>query len=156
MISTTAAVLTMLFGFMLGYALYEWKRYRLGGIIAVPLIVVYTMENWISLPVIIVAIILCYIAVNVISSQTLLYGRRLLYMVMMFSIIVTFIIAWLVSMVYPDPIPSLVIFSLFPGLIAYNIRKDSIDFDSSTNSILMLVLQFIFVWGFAFGISMVV
>ncbi|MBT8506857.1 hypothetical protein AZH53_00230 [Methanomicrobiaceae archaeon CYW5] len=156
MISTTAAVLTMLFGFMLGYALYEWKRYRLGGIIAVPLIVVYTMENWISLPVIIVAIMLCYIAVNVISSQTLLYGRRLLYMVMMFSIIVTFIIAWLVSMVYPEPIPSLVIFSLFPGLIAYNIRKDSVDFDSSTNSVLMLVLQFIFVWGFAFGISMVV
>lgn len=156
MISTTAAVLTMLFGFMLGYALYEWKRYRLGGIIAVPLIVVYTMENWISLPVIIVAIILCYIAANVISGNTLLYGRRLMYMVLMFSIIVTFIIAWLVSMVYPDPIPSLVIFSLFPGLIAYNIRKDSIDFDSITNSVLMLVLQFIFVWGFAFGISMVV
>ncbi len=156
MISTTAAVLTMLFGFMLGYALYEWKRYRLGGIIAVPLIVVYTLENWISLPVIIVAIVLCYIAANLISSNTLLYGRRLLYLVLMFSIIVTFIIAWLVSQVYPEPIPSLVIFSLFPGLIAYNIRKDSVDFDSSTNSILMLVLQFIFVWGFAFVVSMVV
>ncbi len=146
----------MLFGFMLGYALYEWKRYRLGGIIAVPLIVVYTLENWISLPVIIVAIVLCYIAANLISSNTLLYGRRLLYLVLMFSIIVTFIIAWLVSQVYPEPIPSLVIFSLFPGLIAYNIRKDSVDFDSSTNSILMLVLQFIFVWGFAFVVSMVV
>ena len=156
MISTTAAVLTMLFGFMLGYALYEWKRYRLGGIIAVPLIVVYTMENWIALPVIIVAIILCFIAANVISSNTLLDGLRLTYKMLMFSIIVTFIIAWLVLMVYPEPIPSLVIFSLFPGLIAYNIRKDSIDFDSSTNSVLMLVLQFIFVWGFAFGITMVV
>ena len=41
----------LLFGFILGFILYELTRYRIGGIVAIPIMVIYVLDNPVLLPI---------------------------------------------------------------------------------------------------------
>lgn len=153
MIDSSGMILTLLFGFILGYYLYEIKRFRLGGVIAVPLIVIYTIQNYLIFPIFVVSIVLCYFISGYIAEKTLIYGRRLLYLFLMISIIITYLIVIGVDLFYPIEIEEFAIFTIFPGLISFNMYRETFDRDSAMESISLISMYFIVVFLFGYLVT---
>lgn len=147
---------TLLFGFALGFFLYEVKRYKVGGVIAIPLLVIYTLQDVAILPVFIVSALVCLFVMQAVAEKTLLYGRRLLYGYLGVSILASGAIIELVSFVYALHLEEIIIFTIFPGIIAYNIAKESYTVESGFQSAGMLALNFAAVYLFAVGLSAII
>ena len=115
-----AAIYLILFvGFVLGYLFYELFKIKAGGVLAIPLLVIYTVSDvtLFFLTLFIAAII--FFILEFIFKKTAIYGRRLLYLSFGLSIIITSIAIALLKA------PKAVIFlTLIPGLIAYNFHKE--------------------------------
>jgi hypothetical protein len=148
-----AMLVTLLFGFVLGFYLYEVKRYKVGGVIAIPVLVIYSMQDLIVLPIFVVATALCIVFAGFVAEKTLLYGRRLLYTYLAISIVATSLITYAVSTVMGLSLSELVIFTIFPGIIAYNISKESYDVNSAGESVFLVAVNFALVYAFAFGVQ---
>ena len=153
MMDTSAQLLTLLFGFALGFYLYEVKRYKVGGVIAVPILVLYTLQNSIFLPIFGVASVIALFAGSRVAERTLYYGRRLLYCYLAISIVTTSVLILLVSGLFSMQLQDVVIFTIFPGIIAYNLNKESFDLDSAGQSIALLIGYFLAVYIFALALS---
>lgn len=72
-----AAVLTAL-GLLIGAWVATTRGYRLGGVVVLPLLVVYTLINLASLPIFLLSAALAYVGVDQVQRWRLVYGRRLL------------------------------------------------------------------------------
>jgi hypothetical protein len=151
---TAAMLLTLIFGFALGFYLYEVKRYKVGGVIAIPVLVIYTLQDPRVLPIFVAATVICLVCASFIAEKTLLYGRRLLYCYLAVSILATGGIALLVSAYTALSMNEMVIFTIFPGIIAYNISKESYDINSGAESIFLVGLNFAIVYAVAVGLTM--
>ncbi len=117
----------LLFGFILGFILYETTRYRIGGIVAIPIMVIYTLDNPVLLPIFLVAIGICLAGVSLIAERTLLYGRRLLYLNLAASIISTSLLIFSVSLYFSIDLTQLTVGTIFPGIVAHNISRETFD-----------------------------
>lgn len=71
------AILTIL-GILLGIVLTQKTGLRMGGVIVVPLLVVYSLYTFEALPLFLGTAILAYFAVSLVRKHTLIYGRQLL------------------------------------------------------------------------------
>jgi hypothetical protein len=142
-------LLTLIFGFILGFYLYEVKRYKIGGVIAIPVLVIYALQDLRIIPIFVIAVIICLILAHFVAERTLLYGRRLLYCYLAISIVATFAIAMLASVFAEIGMNEMVIFTIFPGIIAYNISKETYDINSAGESVFLVAINFAVVYAFA-------
>ena len=146
-------LLTLLFGFILGFILYEFTRYRLGGIVAIPIMVIYTLDNPLMLPIFFTAIFFCLIFVELIAEKTLLYGRRLLYLNLAVSIATTSILIFSVGSLFNMDLATLTVGSIFPGIMAYNISRETYDVPNTVRSLALMMGNFLVV--LIFGIALI-
>ncbi len=111
--------LILFIGFALGYLFYEVFKIKAGGVLAIPLLIIYTISNvrLFFLTLFIAAII--FFILEMIFKKTAIYGRRLLYIGFGLSIILTS--AAIVLLKAPKAV---VFLTLIPGLIAYNFHKE--------------------------------
>lgn len=138
-------LMILLFGFIFGYIIYELTRHRAGGVIAIPILVLYTMEAPIILPIFIYAIAMCILIGTIIQEKTLVYGRRLLYLYLTASIICTSSAFFFVMYLLDINLLAISVGAVFPGLIAYNISRESYSWKSGLNSIAWMAWHFLIV-----------
>lgn len=111
---------TILFmGFILGYAFDELFKIRAGGVVAIPLLVIYTMYNVKLFFLVLLLAALIFFVLEYLFRKTALYGRRLLYISFGLSIITTSVAIALLK----EPI-SVVFLTMVPGLMAYNFHRE--------------------------------
>lgn len=146
-------LIILIFGFTLGFILYEVMRYRVGGVVAIPIMVIYTFSNSILLPIFLYSIGVCLIVVSVIAERSLLYGRRLLYIYMAISILVTSSAVLFVSTTYNIDLATVTIGTIFPGIVAYNLSREAFDFESMLKSAFMMTWNFLVIFLFGLFLS---
>jgi len=130
-LETTAYVLLFI-GFILGYLFYELFKIRAGGVVAIPLLVIYTMYNLKIFFLILILALLIFLLLELIFKNTAIYGRRLLYISFGTSILISSVVIWILK--EPSPV---VFLTLLPGLMAYNFHREK---NSSTGLLKALVL----------------
>ena len=149
-------LIVLLFGFIFGFIIYELTRYRVGGVVAIPIMVIYTLDEPLMLPIFVFAIIICLLAVYIVTEKTLLYGRRLLYLNLAFSIIITSLIFFYADAILNMSFTALTVGTIFPGIVAYNISRESYDLENTMKTIVMMVANFLIVLLFAVALSFAV
>lgn len=140
---------TLVFGFIFGFILYDKTKYRVGGVVAIPVIITYTLDNPVLLPVFLISIVICYIAGSLVAKQTLIFGRRLLYIFMIFSVFITSGLIFFTGTFYGNQILLITVGSIFPGILAYNLNREIFDRSSAITSIAVLGLNMLVVGIFA-------
>lgn len=123
--------LILFIGFGLGWLFYEVFKVRAGGVVAIPLLVVYTIHNPLLFGIIIGIAIIIFIILQLIFHKFAVYGRRLLYLSSLFSILFTSITFLLMQERFS------LLLTIVPGLIAYNFHKEN---NSPTNMMMSVIV----------------
>lgn len=110
--------LVLLVGFALGFVLYEKLGSRVGGVVAIPLAVVYCLVEPRLIPVLIGATIITSLIGYLLFRMFLLYGRRMLYIYAGISIIIT------IPLILIAGAKGTIFMSIIPGLLAYNFHRE--------------------------------
>lgn len=104
---------------LVGFLVYEKTGLRLGGILVLPLLVIYALIDLKILIVFGLASAFSFWSGHIVYRRTLLYGRRLLYVFLTTGILAT---AAFHSMVPTDF--GVFILAILPGLFAYNLHRE--------------------------------
>ncbi|WP_079978633.1 poly-gamma-glutamate biosynthesis protein PgsC/CapC [Halolamina sediminis] len=118
------AVTVTAFGLLAVAGLTQVYGYRLGGTIAIPVLAVYTLKNFVMLPIYALSAALAYIGLRLLKDRTLIYGRdELLAAILIGSLVPVTILLTLGVMV--ENVFQTVVFvgSILPGLAAYNYHQ---------------------------------
>ena len=102
-----------------GLILYEKTGLRLGGVLVLPLLLVYALFDLNVVAVFALASAASLLIGQLIHTQALLYGRRLLYVFLIVGIGATLVAKSFIGMA----IGSFII-ALLPGLFAYNLHRE--------------------------------
>lgn len=143
-------VMILLFGFVFGYFMYELYRYRAGGVIAVPILVLYSLEAPVALPIFVYSTAICYLIGFIITERMLIYGRRLLYLYLTTSLLVTSFSFFFVLYYLNLDLLTISVGAIFPGLIAYNIAREAYSFKAGVKTVMMMIWHFFIVLMFGF------
>lgn len=147
-------LIVLLFGFILGFVLYELTRYRIGGVVAIPIMVIYTMANSLMLPMFLFSIVICLLVGHIISEITLLYGRRLLYTYLTISIIITSLIFFYMGSILEINFTAITVATIFPGIVAFNISRESDTFENAVKAGILVLWNFLIVLLFAIALTL--
>jgi hypothetical protein len=116
----------LVIGLLVGAWASTTRGYRLGGVVVVPLLALYTLVNLASLPVFLASVGVAYAGLDVIQRRRLLYGRELL----LASILLGMIIPVAAFLAYNTlfgiglRLGSIEFLgSILPGIAAYNFRR---------------------------------
>ena len=126
----------MLVGFIFSYLIYHHKKFRMGGVIVIPLLAIYTIKYpLLSLIVVLFSIIIFFI-LKMLMEIKIIYGRRLLYISLFLGVILVSIsFIWLKNFTWYAV--------LLPGLIAYNYHRESYSGVKIGKAVLFNVLFYI-------------
>lgn len=129
-------VIPLLIGFIFSYLIYSYKKYRLGGVISIPLLAIYTIKFPLIALVIVLSSILIFICLEILIERVIVYGRRLFYISMMISVILMTLVEVFIS---KNPEWYALLLS---GLMAYNYHRENHSGVKITNSILAYFLLY--------------
>ena len=121
-----AASVVMIVGLGVVAFLSQAYGYRLGGVMVVPLIVIYTLREPLSLVIFAGGTAAAWAALWALREYTLNYGRRLFLAAVGVGAIATVAVGFAVSQLLPTRLPfenAEVIASIFPGVTAYNLMR---------------------------------
>jgi hypothetical protein len=107
-------IIVLVIGFAISFFLYHKLRMRIPGVIAAPLLAVYSIQNLWILPIIIVVSIIIFIILHVLYIRFFLYGRRLFLLGCIFSIVLSAIPLIMLGMT------DVIILTVLPAIFAYN------------------------------------
>jgi len=126
----------LLVGFIFSYLIYHHKKFRMGGVIVIPLLAIYTIKYpLLSLIVVLFSIIIFFI-LKMLMEIKIIYGRRLLYISLFLGVILVSIsFIWLKNFTWYAV--------LLPGLIAYNYHRESYSGVKIGKAVLFNVLFYI-------------
>lgn len=115
---TIAWVLLALF-LVVGLVIHEKTGSRLGGVLVLPLILIYSLVDLSVLLVFSVGALVSFLMGQYFYSYRLVYGRRLLYAFLLSGIVAT-------MLVYPVIKPESfgMVLAVLPGLFAYNLHRE--------------------------------
>lgn len=115
------AVVYTLFGAYIVGSLLAYERWgvRLGGVLALPYLVVYALHDLSVLLLFGLAAATTYLVGEVVHRTTLIYGRRMLVAFLLISLVSSAVFNQLVHVV-----PSGVFLPVLPGLFAYNLHRE--------------------------------
>lgn len=104
---------------LLGLVAYERYRWRLGGVLVLPFLVMYSIGKPILLVVFAVSAAVTFLAGEFLHQRTLLYGRRLLVTHLVVALTASYATAFALGVA-----ESSIIFPLLPGLFAFNLHRE--------------------------------
>jgi len=127
-------LLLLTVGIVMSMLLYEKYRYRVGGILALTLLVLYGFSSlkiafWLFL-----IVIINWLVLEGVFKKTIVYGRRLFFMSCLISIALTFMLYLII-----DQMP--VYITVIPGIIAYNLHYEKNANGNLSKSIKLLLLH---------------
>jgi hypothetical protein len=119
-----AAAITIL-GLAIGIAITQHLGLRLGGVIVVPLLAVYSLYSFAALPLFLVSGVVAYYLVGAIRSHTLIHGRQLLLTSLGIGAIVPISIFALFGVwdLFGSAAEIAFFGAILPGIAAYNYHK---------------------------------
>lgn len=120
-----AAVAITILGLVLGIGIVQRTGLRVGGVIVVPLLAVYSLYTVVALPLFVLSTAIAYVGVGAIRSRTLIHGRQLLLASLGVGIIVP-LTSTVVFEIWPafDSVAEIAfIGTILPGIAAYNFHK---------------------------------
>lgn len=129
------AALISIIGIGLGIAIVEKTGLRMGGVIVVPVLAVYSLYTFTALPLFLLSAAIAYVLVGLIRRRTLIYGRQLL----IASLGVGAIVPVLATLTFDlwTAVDSVVeiafVGTILPGIAVYNYHK--LDQDQKTTDI---------------------
>ncbi|WP_336343191.1 poly-gamma-glutamate biosynthesis protein PgsC/CapC [Halalkalicoccus ordinarius] len=129
------AALISIIGIVLGIAIVEKTGLRMGGVIVVPVLAVYSLYTFTALPLFLLSAAIAYVLVGLIRQRTLIYGRQLL----IASLGVGAIVPVLATLTFDlwTAVDSVVeiafVGTILPGIAVYNYHK--LDEDQKTTDI---------------------
>ena len=129
-------VAPLLVGFIFSYIIYTYKKFRLGGVISIPLLAIYTIKFPLIALVIILSSIIIFIFLEILMERFVLYGRRLLYISMILSVLFMVLIELSISK-NPEWYAM-----LLSGLMAYNYHREAHSGVDITKSIAVYFLLY--------------
>lgn len=98
--------------------------YRLGGTITVPVLSVYTLKNFVILPVFVLSAVVAYAGLSVLKRRTLIYGRdELVAAVLIGTLVPVVVLLGLTSGAGFETRTVVFVGSILPGLAAYNLHQ---------------------------------
>ncbi len=145
---------TLIFGFLTGFILYERTKYRIGGVVAVPILITYSIGNPMLFPIFLISVVACFVAGSLIAQRTLIYGRRLLYIYLTLSVIITSCLIYFTAGFYSHELLLITVGTIFPGILAYNINREIFDRESAIISLTLLGLNLLVVGLFALFLTL--
>jgi hypothetical protein len=142
------AVVVTVFGLLVVAGLTQVYGYRLGGTIAIPILVVYTLKSFVMLPIYVFSAALAYLGLQLLKDSTLIYGRaELIYAILIGSLIPVAIFltfGYLIQDIFQTIV---FVGSILPGLAAYNYHQ----LDAETRRWDLLTAGVLFVCLFGLG-----
>lgn len=102
-----------------GLVVYERTGMRLGGVLVLPLLLVYALMDLMTLLIFAVATVTTYLLGNLIIGQTLAYGRRALYLYLLLGLLATACS----NLLFGSPLAGFML-ALLPGLYSYNLHRE--------------------------------
>lgn len=119
------SALLILLGLLLGITATQLWDLRLSGVIVVPLFAIYTLYDIASLPVLLGSVVIAYWGLTVVTERTLLFGRQLLYVGILFGALVPFgiIVVTRTFGVFAYSLEMYALGSILPGIAAYNMHR---------------------------------
>lgn len=117
-----------LFAIGITVVIFATERYdlRLGGVIAMPLMAIYGLRSFWTIPVFILSAAAAYVSLHIVQRRILLYGRTVLVYALVIGSLVPvslFIILRIGYGLGPALGAYEYIGSIFPGLLAYNVQR---------------------------------
>lgn len=120
------ATLVVAVGLLAGIWIAYTRGLRLGGVVVVSLLAVYTLLNFAALPVFVLGALLAYVGIRVVQDRWLLYGRRLLIAAMLLGAVVP-VVAFLFVEGFVGRSNAVheveFLGSILPGIAAYNFYR---------------------------------
>jgi hypothetical protein len=104
---------------VVGLVVHERTGSRLGGVLVLPLLLVYALIDLSVLVVFAVGAIFALLVGGYFYSQRLYYGRRLLYVFLLSGLASSFALVPLI-----EPNVGTIVMALLPGLFAYNLHRE--------------------------------
>lgn len=101
----------------------QFTGFRLGGTITVPVLTMYTVKNFLMLPLFVSSTIISYIGLLYLRKRTLIYGRQEFLSAIAIGIIVPLTVIFAVLQGLLDTDVSVLLGSILPGLAAYNFHR---------------------------------
>lgn len=112
-------VIPLLVGFVFSYLIYSYKKFRLGGVISLPLLAIYTIKFPLIALVIVLSSVIIFFILEILMERIVIYGRRLLYIAMVLSVSIMVVVELYISR-NPEWYAL-----LLSGLIAYNYHREN-------------------------------
>ncbi len=140
--------LILAFGFLLGYYFYVKFKISPGGVLATPFLVLYTLEDPLIFIIFLVAFVASILSIEFFIKQFLIYGRRLFYIALLISLIISALLY-----ITLNPEYSTVFFSIVAGIIAYNSHKELVSGTSYRKITYVWFSEFIIIYIFGFILS---
>lgn len=122
-------VCIMSIGLLVGVAVVQRWGLRLSGVMVVPLLAIYGLYNYATIPVFILSTIAAYVSLHFIKQRTLLYGRGLLLASILTGALVPLLTLVFVAYAYGVLFITEVEFvgTILPGIAAYNFHQLSLE-----------------------------
>lgn len=122
-------VCIMSIGLLVSVAVVQWWGLRLSGVMVVPLLAIYGLYNYATIPVFILSTIAAYISLHFVKQRTLLYGRGLLLAGILIGALVPLLTLVVVAYVYGVLFITEIEFvgTILPGIAAYNFHQLSLE-----------------------------
>lgn len=139
MTEPTVMYIVLIIGFILSYIIYSKYGIRAPGVIAAPLLAIYTLENQTILLIVAIVGTVIYIVSQMLYKKWFIYGRRLFLIMCMISVIIT---APIISIL---GLSTVIFISILPAIFAYNITINGTKITTSIGVLLLEVLILIII-----------
>lgn len=147
-----AATVVMVAGIGLVAILSQTRGYRMGGVMVLPLLVIYTFREPLSLVIFAAGTVVAWGALWATREYTLNHGRRLFLVAVGTGALATIVAGYLVSLAMPQQLPfesAEAIASIFPGVTAYNLMR--VDAEDRRADLLAMVATYVGLCGVGLG-----
>ncbi|WP_462272595.1 poly-gamma-glutamate biosynthesis protein PgsC/CapC [Methanohalophilus sp.] len=117
------AVILAIIGILEVIILTQLFGYRLGGVIVVPVLAIYTCKNFLMLPLFIVGVIIAYMGLLYLQKNTMIYGRNELVATLLMGSVFPVLGLFSLKGIGYDFTDVVFFGSILPGLAAYNYSR---------------------------------
>ncbi len=114
------AIILAVIGILSVITITQVLGYRLGGVIVVPIMAVYTLKNFVMLPVFVISVLIAYVGLNYVKKKTMTYGRAELVASILIGSVLPVIGLFFIRSSGVEFQNIFFIGSVLPGLAAYN------------------------------------
>ncbi len=117
------AIMLAVIGILEVIILTQMYGYRLGGVIVVPILAIYTCKNFLMLPLFLVGVLIAYAGLRYLQKHTMIYGRDEVVATLLLGAVVPVVFLFFLRHLGYDLLDVVFFGSILPGLAAYNYSR---------------------------------